>query len=214
MVNTIDTSAAPSNKPQDSFTGERVPNSAIFMVRTVIEFLQILFSTRQEGSLRWHREDPKSEIAIRSINATDLTTFNARPMILVQRGPISYMNMGLGQSGVETINPRDRTVIYNDVISGSISLSCISREGIEAENIAYLAASALRYFSPSLRKQGFLQIKGLNIGSEVIVDQEGAQDSTYLVPVLLSCMVEERIALERNVDRLLEKLVVESGFSF
>jgi hypothetical protein len=210
MVNTTDPSTRSQNRPQDSFTDERVPNPAIFMVRTVIEFLRILFATRPPGDLRWSKDESQSDIAIRSINAVDLQSINTRPCILVQRGPISYMNMGLGQSGIEGISTRNRSVTYNDVTSGSLSISCISRESVEAENIAYLVSSAFRYLGPALRKKGFLQIKALNIGQDVLIDQEGSQDTTYLVPVMVSCMIEERIVLEKNADRLLEQIVVES----
>jgi len=199
--------------PKSSFKGERIPNTAIFLKRTAIEFLQILFGCRAPGSLRYDSDDTKTDIQISDVNAADLDAINLRPAIIVMRGPMSWQGLGLGNSAVEQVNMYKGGQTYNDLLTGSLSISCISREGVEAENIAHLVFNSFKFFSPTLRKQGFLTIKSLNIGAETLVEQEGSSDETYIVPIYITAQVQERWSLAPEVARRLEEVIVD-GLSF
>lgn len=192
-----------------SFRNERIPNTAIFLKRTAIEFLQILFGTRAQGSYHYDSDDTKTDIQIADVNAADLEAINKRPAIIVQRGPLSWQGMGLGGSAFESRSPEGGD-IYNDLLVGSISVSCISKEGIEAEQIAHLVFNSFKFFAPILRKRGFFSIKSLNIGAESLVEQDGAGDETYIVPIMVTAQMQERWSVSEDVKRHLEEVLVEN----
>jgi hypothetical protein len=198
---------------RSSFDGKRIPNCAIFCKRVAIEFLQILFGTRAQGSYHYDSDDTKTEIQIADVYAADLTSINVRPCIIVQRGPLSWQGTGLGGSSIESINTQNRDTIYNDLLLGSLSISCMSREGIEAEQIAHLVFNSFKFFTPTLRKKGFFSIKSLNIGSEALIEQAGTSDETYIVPISISVIMQDRWLLTDEAGRRLEQILV-SGFSF
>ena len=199
--------------PKRSFTGDRIPNTAIFLKRTAIEFLQILFGCRAPGSLHYDSDDTQTDIQIADVNAADLDAVNHRPAIIVMRGPMSWQGLGLGNNAIEQKNTRTGETTYNDLLTGSLSVSCISREGIEAENIAHLVFNSFKFFNSTLRKNGFFTIKSLNIGAETLVEQEGSSDEMYIVPIYITAAVQERWTLSPEVARQLEGIIVE-GLSF
>jgi hypothetical protein len=203
-------SDATSSLPKSTFKGDRIPNSAIFLKRTAIEFLQILFGTRARGAYHYDPDDTKTDIQISDINAADLTAINLRPAIIVARGPMNWQGLGLGNSGMESKNMQSGDTTYNDLLVGSLSISCMSREGIEAEQIAHLVFNSFKFFTPTLRKRGFFTIRSLNIGGESLVEQEGASDETYIVPIFVTAQVQERWTLSQDAARRLEDILVSS----
>jgi len=196
-----------------SFKGDRIPNSAIFLKRTALEFMQILFGTRASGSFHYDPDDTKTDIQIADINAADLTAINLRPAIIVARGPMNWQGLGLGNNAVEGVNMRTGDTTYNDLLVGSLSISCISREGIEAEQIAHLVFNSFKFFTPTLRKRGFFTIRSLNIGGESLVEQEGSSDETYIVPIYITAQVQERWTLSTDAARKLEDILTETFMS-
>jgi len=192
-----------------SFRNERIPNTAVFLKRTAIEFLQILFGSRAPGSLHYDSDNTKTDIQIADVNAADLEAINKRPAIIVQRGPLSWQGMGLGGSAFESRDPQGRDV-YSDLLLGSLSISCISKEGIEAEQIAHLVFNSFKFFAPTLRTRGFFSIKSLNIGAESLVEQDGAGDETYIVPIVITAQMQERWSLSPDVKRHLEAILIEN----
>lgn len=192
-------------------TGEKIPNAAIFLKRTALEFLQILFSERSQGSFHYDTDDTKTEIHIADTHAVDTISTGVRPMIIAVRGPLSWQQTSLG-----SIESRELTTgkhIFNELLSGSLALSCISREGIEAENLAHLVFNSFKFFRPVLQKYGFFTIKSLNIGEETLIEQEGADDKTYVVTVYLTALIQDRWTLSETAARKLRQVVIETLFT-
>ena len=192
--------------------GDRIPNVAIFLKRTALEFLQIIFSQRAAGSLHYDQDDTKTEIEIADVHAVDLTAVGKRPAIIAVRGPLSWQGVGLGGGAVESRDMKTGSHGFNDLLTGSVALSCISREGIEAEQIAHLVFNSFKFFRPVLQKYGFFSIKSLNIGAESLVEQEGADDKTYVVPVYISALIQDRWILEDRAAKTLEGIIVGGLF--
>ena len=86
------------------------------------------------------------------------------------------------------------------------------REGVEAEQIAHLVFQSFKQFRPVLQKFGFFSIKSLNIGAETLVEQEGADDRTTIVPVYVSAMIQDRWVLREDAARELKQIIVEHLF--
>lgn len=191
-------------------TGEKIPNVAIFLKRTALEFLQAIFSQRPLGSFHYDQDDTKSEIIIADIHSVDLTTVSGKPAIIASRGPLEFIERHLGS--VESRDIPTGNYTFKTLLSGSVALSCISREGIEAEQIGHLVFNSFKYFRPILQRYGFFTIKSLNIGAETLIEQEGADDKTTAVPVYVSALIEDRWTLSDKAARKLEKIVISHVF--
>jgi hypothetical protein len=191
-------------------TGERIPNAAIFLKRTALEFLQVLFSQRAPGSFHYDEDDTKSEIIIADMHAVDLTAVASRPAIIAARGPLDWRGTHLGAVEHRDIPTGD--YIFKELLAGSVALTCISREGIEAEQIGHIVFNSFKYFRPVLQKYGFFQIKSLNIGAETLIEQEGPDDKTTAVPIYVSALIEDRWSLSDKAARKLEQIIVTHVF--
>lgn len=189
---------------------KEIPNVAIFLKRTTIEFLQILFSTRAPGSLRYDKDEHSTEIQISDQHAVDLETVHKRPAIIGIRGPISWQGLGIGGNAFESQNRKTGEMIFSDMLTGSVAFSCVSREGIEAEQMAHLVFNSFKFFKTVLQRYGFFSIKSLNIGSEALIAQEGDNDDLYLVPVYITAQIQDRWKLSDDVAKNLEALVIET----
>lgn len=188
-------------------TRQRIPNTAIFLKRTALEFLQIIFSLRDD--YRYDPDDTITGIQITDSHAADLTSVNVRPAIIAARGPISYRNLGLGGGAVSFRNMKTGSHEYTDLITGSLSFNIFSREGIEAEQLAHLVFSSFKYFRPDLQKYGYFTIQNLSMGGASLIEQEGADDVTYVVPVSMTASVVDKAVNVEIVGRTLKKVVTE-----
>jgi hypothetical protein len=199
-----------SNEPgvhRRSITGGyNIPNAAIFLKRTALEFLQILFSERAPGSFHFDHDDTKTEIIISDLHAVDLKMAGMRPAIVAVRGPLSWQGPGLGNVLGRDIPTGSYT--FKELLTGSLALSCVSREGIEAEQIAHLVFNSFKYFRPVLQKYGFFQIKSLSIGGESLVEIDGSNDMMVVVPIMISAMIEDQWTLEETAVRQLRQIII------
>lgn len=189
---------------------KHIPNVAIFLKRTTIEFLQILFSTREEGSFHYDSDDTKTEIQISDQHTVDLTGVHVRPAIVGVRGPLTWSGMGLGGGAVETVDRPTRKTVFNDLLTGSMAFNCLSREGTEAEQIAHLVFNSFKFFRPVLQKIGFFDIKSLNIGGESLIVSNGDHDDLYSVPVYVTASIQDRWSLSDKAGRELKEIIIET----
>ena len=187
-------------------SGMDIPNAAIFLKRTALEFLQILFNERPAGSFHFDQDDTKTEIIISDLHAVDLKMVGMRPAIIAVRGPLSWQGPGLGSVLGRDIPTGSYT--FKELLTGSLALSCVSREGIEAEQIAHLVFNSFKYFRPVLQKYGYFQIKSLSIGGESLVEIDGSNDMMVVVPIMISAMIEDQWTLEETAAKQLRKIVI------
>lgn len=192
--------------------GDHIPNVAIFLKRTTIEFLQILFSTRDEKSFKYDSDDTRTNIQISDQHTVDLEAVHVRPAIVGVRGPVSWQGIGLGGNAFEQQSRLTGKTTFNDLLTGSVAFSCFSREGTEAEQIAHIVFNSFKFFRPVLQKYGFFSIKSLNIGAEVLVTQEGDDDDLYMVPVYVTAHMQDRWTLEDEAARKLQQIIIETLF--
>jgi hypothetical protein len=186
-----------------------IPNCAIFIKRTAIEFLQAVFSLRAPGELHFDPDESKTEIFIADQHTTNLNAVEVNPAIIAVRGPLSWLPTGLGGGSVESQSRTTGNTTFNDLLSGSIAFSCLSREGIEAENMAHLVFNSFKFFQPVLRQYGYFSIKSMNVGAEALIEQEGTDDKLYLVPVYVSVQVQDRWTLSENTARKLRQIIID-----
>jgi hypothetical protein len=205
---------AVSTEPRSIATGEKIPNLAIFLRRTLLEFLQILFAQRDKGSFHYDPDNTATELQICDLHAVDLDAISVRPAIIAVRGPLGWQDAGgLGGSAVEGRNMRSGDTTFSTLLTGSVAFSCISREGVEAEQLGHIVFNSLKFFRPVLQQYGLFTIKSLNIGAESLIETEGANDKTTLVPVYVTALVQDRWVLSDTAARKLQQIVIETLFN-
>lgn len=188
---------------------QQIPNVAVFLKRTSLEFLQILFSTRDVGSFHYDQDDTETEIQICDQHAVNLEGVDIRPAIVGARGPIAWQQIGLGGNSFESQNRHTGDETYNELLTSSIAFSCFSREGTEAEQIAHVVFNSFKFFRKVLQKYGFFQIKSLNMGAEALINQSGDNDDLYMIPVYVVASVQDRWTLSDTAAKKLEQIIIE-----
>lgn len=106
-----------------------------------------------------------TEIIITDAGSVNTETLEKRPCLIISRGPFAYNNMSM--DNLLSIRGSDSMKTHTDLLSGSFTIHCIAREGLEAERLAVIVARALRVFRDLLQKAGFFHVGTIiNIGSE------------------------------------------------
>lgn len=94
------------------------------------------------------------------------------------------------------------------MISASVGFTCISRVGLEAEQIASDVFNLFRFFRPTLMKFGYFQIESMSLSPEQLVEVSG-EPKLFLVSMLMKCQVQDRWILEPRSAAELRKVVIE-----
>lgn len=184
-----------------------IPNPVIFVKRTAIEFLQILFSEESNTRFLYDEDDSKSMIQITDLHAVDFTQISLRPAIVCIRGPVSWQGMGIGQNAMETRNVRSGTYVQNDLLQASLAFNVFGREGVEVEEIANTIFTCFKFYRPILQQYGYFTIKSLNMGAESLIDQDGSNDNTTMIPIYVQVMTQERVSLRDTAGRTLRQII-------
>lgn len=178
-----------------------------FIKNTALRFLQVVYMSREEGYLRYDDDEEMTEIKIADQHAFQLEASEAKPAIIAVRGGLQWQQIGLNQ-GMQSLDRRTGEKQYSDMIVGSVGLSCISRVGLEAEQIASDVFNLFKFFRPTLQKLGFFTIKSMSIGSEQLIDVQG-EPKLFLVPVSLTCQVQDSWTLEPEAAARLKRMVIQ-----
>jgi hypothetical protein len=186
----------------------RTPEVAVYFKRACLVFLQSIFSQRQEGDFKYDEDESRTDIFIGDQKSVNLKASALKPSIVTVRGPISGMDMGTGNSGIESRDMKTGNRMYNGLSMGSVGLSCYSREGTEAERLAQLVFNAFRYFKPYFGEVGLFQVRSLNLGAEATIEQ-GVEDELSMVPVYVSLQAEERWSLSSNDGIKLRDILID-----
>lgn len=179
-----------------------------FIKNTALRFLQVVYAEREIGQLKYiHGDEDATEIKIADQHAFQLEASETKPAIIAVRGGLNWLNIGLNE-GMQTQNQLTGDRTSTDLIAGTVGFTCISRVGLEAEQIASDVFNLFKFFRPTLRKLGFFTIKSMNVGPEQLVDVQG-EPKLFLVSVLMQCQVQDRWLLEPKSAAELKRVVVQ-----
>jgi hypothetical protein len=156
-------------------------NVNLWIKHTFLSFAQGFFSL--DDRFTWVLDPRQTKIIIADKFAVDLGVIEKRPAIILSRGGFGWTDSIRGQDGVnsvlsnkrvETLFPspsgdRDGEFIFTDFLRGSITYNVLSKNGIEAEEIANRLFIALSGYKKSLRKYGIHKTSNISIGDERIV---------------------------------------------
>jgi hypothetical protein len=152
----------------------------------LLKFLQDLFYGHEKGCFHWEpgggaygSDEEESELILTDAGALNTDTVEKRPVIVVSRGPFAYGNTSLDQL-LEFDGPT-ATRTHTDLLSGSFVINCLSRTGLEAEQLAVIVAKAIRIYRRFLQRAGFFYIgHQVQIGAEsppgAILSGESTED--------------------------------------
>lgn len=185
-----------------NFNGE----VATFIKNTALRFLQVVYSQKQD--MRYEDDEEKTNIKIADQYAFQLSASDTRPAIIAVRGTMNWQGVSMGM-GVQEVNTRTGSKEFTDLIIGSVGFSCLSRVGLEAEQIASEVFNLFKFFRPTLMKHGFFNIRSMSIGPEQLIEAPG-EPSLFLVSVLMTCQVQDRWVLEPKTATELKKIIVEA----
>ena len=142
--------------PWGAFSAEDYRFRPLQYVRMAyIQFVQGLFKASPVGDYHWS-PDPSTEIFITDENAIKADTVGKRPAITFTRGQMQFVSLGLDDmlSYDFATGGKRKSVL----IPGVMSINCLSRVDIEAENIAWVVAENLWMNREMLMGNGFFEI--------------------------------------------------------
>jgi hypothetical protein len=180
----------------------------IAIKRLFIQFIQAYFA--ENSYLRWNYDITKTKIVITDRNAFDIGVAVRRPSIVVTRGDLAWTFMIRNQDGINTLGknfidaagskatgakyPR----IALDLVRGSITFNVISKNGLQAENIADMIFSALTSYKKDLMAAGVQQFLNLSIGAEQTISQK-SEIQLIGVPVNLAFYYRHSIITDERL---------------
>lgn len=173
----------PSGMPQPQGAGE---DPLFHYTKVFARFLQLAFATFDKGDYRWTEDEQTSEILITDQATIAKEVVERRPAIRLIRGPASFGNLSLNQfagpgplpkAPAQTmdhpnIDWETGTTRYTDLVSATMTYNCLSKEGLEAQRIAWIAMMATRRLKKSLMLAGMHRV-----GEEIMVGAESAPGS-------------------------------------
>ena len=211
----------PQGVPQPQGVGE---DPLTHYTRIFVRFLQVLFQSFEKGAYHWDPDDKSSDITISDQATIKAEVVEKRPAIVVSRGPLALTNVSMDQfagpikqkdpqTGQEYFKPNfDRMTgarRHTDLSSCTMTYNCLSKEGLEAQRIAWICG----YFTRALKR--ILMKNGLHrVGEEIQFGSESAPGSIVqpdpseivLVSVSVPFYFQDSWSVE-PVDKLLLKHV-------
>ena len=181
----------------------------MFIKNSALRFLQVVYSENSKGDLRYlHDDEEGTEIKIVDQFAYQLDSNDKRPAIVGVRGSINWSNIGMN-GGIQELNFRTGQEKRTDLLTGSVALNCLSRVGLEAEQMASDVFNLFKVFKTTLKKFGFFSISSMSIGPEQLIEAQGEAD-LFMVSVMIQCQVQDRWMIEPKSAAELRKIVVET----
>ncbi len=153
----------------------------------ILAALQEFFSNKKNvgPELAFSQNPSDSGILIADKYTINLEDVEKKPAIVVIRGAQAWSNRGLDQhKGWEGPGVDDR---FTDLINGSFSCTCMSKQGLEAESIAHTVFTFFRMFRRTIRKEikGIHDITSVQLGEELLAVSDSDTDVS-VVPVTLN----------------------------
>ena len=176
--------SVPSGVPQPQGVGE---DPLYFYVKLFVRFLQTLFATFEKGAYHWALDEKLSDIVITDQAPVNQEVIEKRPALVVALGPAAFGNISIDQFAGPILkwsdsaktprydpnwNPLTGTTRRTDLISSTMTVNCLSREGVEARRLGWIVGYFTRAFKGVLMKSGLHRV-----GEDVQFSAESAPGS-------------------------------------
>lgn len=194
-----------NNANSDSFF--YVPDDRLYLAtRAFLIFLQGLFKDRPAGQFRWSENPDETEILITDQLPENGQAVGKRPIIVTTRGAARYRNVSL-----DHVMERDMSgdaLVYSDIIETDMTFTCIAREGVEAQNLAFTIFRMVPIFKGAIGRLGDMHWIGANmqIGPESQGNQiiPGSGFSEWkIVQVSVPFAIQDTVSVKSDFHTLL-----------
>jgi len=129
--------------------------------RAWLIWLQGLFKSRPKGYYNWDPNMQETEIVISDQNPAGIEVTNKRPLISTSRGTAAWASTSLSQKMTPSWNSPNE--VWSDLVACSMTISCVAKEGLEAQDIAYTIFRMIPVFKQNIIRLGRMHAIGNNI---------------------------------------------------
>ncbi len=160
-MRTPDTSSAPIDR--DNREVSPLFDPMYHSTRVLVGFAQGLFKQLPKGQYKWSADPEVTEITITDQMPITNESLSFRPAIITMQGQSSFMNTTM--RSLESVNVHTGHHVFRDIIQGSATFNCVSRNGVEASRLAWFLSSQIKALRVFLQRQGPF----VRIGHDVII---------------------------------------------
>lgn len=178
------------------------------LTRLCVIFSQQVFNSAPKGCLHWDEDETASEIIIGGSAPIHTDTLEKRPCVVAVRSQCGWAGIGLDQ--MRDLDIKTGARVVTDMISGNMTMNCISRVEAEADQIAWVLSQNFWVLRYVLLKLGFHDI-GQRIqvlapsppGQLIQGDTEGEMIN---VPVVIPFHFQHTVTVQEQGLDLLKKM--------
>jgi hypothetical protein len=127
-----------------------------YFTRVFLIFLQGLFEQFETGHYKWSSDEKMSEIGIHDQVPIPRDRVEQKPQIVTMRGPAQFANLTLDQ--LRKLNPRTGEKERTDLVSCTMTVNAIAKNGVECQRIAWIIMRHIRTFKASLQRAGMHRV--------------------------------------------------------
>ena len=203
--------------PSIETTTQTLPADLLYTSqRAFVRWLQGLFGQKEITSYHWSPNATESKIVISSMHPTETGEHNKRPIIVVGRGTAQWSGVSRDQTLSQSFSGDRKTL--SDIIHTSAIISCIAREGVEAQEIAYLISRLLPVFKRDIVKLGNIHFISNNVVIEpetnhgAIVQGSGVPE-WRMVRLSIPYAVQEEITIDKDFHNILHAVRLQMGLT-
>jgi hypothetical protein len=134
----------------------------------ILDALRKLFAQNDDNNWHWDDVDKLSKIRISDKNEIMFDSQDEdRPIVSVSRGPVRGVNRVIGD--FDKFDLKEGSFTYTEVMETSITVNCIARNGLEAEQLATMVYGFFKYNRENILALGFLRIDPPMISEEQVL---------------------------------------------
>jgi hypothetical protein len=165
----------------------------------LLRFIQDAFAQTDlvDGQNRflWNEDETQSKIIIADTYTEELENMEGRPAIILTRGSMNFMNIGMNQ--MVNRDPRNGTMTFQDNLKTSVNINCFSKNGAEAEELACIVFFGVQAFAEELKRRGIFEINSLSIGEEALIEFDSASN-LVAVPVQIGMYIFDKWVVQNT----------------
>ena len=188
----------------------------------VLETAQLMFYEGNPLGFVWNPEQAKTQITIVDKYSFNLDQVGSMPAMVANRGPLQWSGTS-GFRQLQGVDMRTDKRTHIDLVRGGAILSCFSKNGLEAEDMAGYMFEAFRTLRDVLRKiarrgimvpnhLGFFKVEATTMGEEALI-KSSSRPEISVVPVSIQAMVTRRWSVTPLDGRKLQHVVTRTSRS-
>lgn len=174
---------------EDNFLSNRVKD-------LTIQALRGFFA--QQSEFQWVADENDTKIIIADKYSIKREDVEKKPIISIQRGVLRWKGRHIGQFVSSDSRTTDN---YMDVATGNIIILCVSRQGLEAEELAQFVFHFFTRYGDILRKKGFYNIEAVGLGEERVAKSSSDIDIS-IVPVTINAEIVDTWSIVENTPEV------------